>query len=620
MTKSEKAAVFSILTNSVLTVVKFLLASITASVALLAEAYHSFADILSSVMVLLALRADRRANSQGVQSQQAEETQVSKPGRKLFSPGNWENKVAIGIGVLLVIVALSIFGKVSQPGIVPLRYPSIAAIVVGFLALCSYLLYRFEVSVARETGSTSLTADGHHAQSDMLTSVLVVIALVATKVGLALDRIAAAIIGIFILSSAMYILAQAVRSYSASIKGREFSRGVIYEDILFLLLFRTYAKLDRALWKRIETVPWLQGPPESMRRKLTMALLGVAIFLAGCAYAFSGVYLVQPGERAIIERFGKPLQPDSPLGPGLHYHWPWPIEAVKKADVEGIRRLSVGYKTGDQKGLILWTNIHYLREYSVITGEGPFLDVAMNVHYGIEDLYKYLYTNADPDATIEKISYHVLRGTLGTRPFFSSMTIERDTLETLILEEIQKRADQHALGLRILNVCFRDVHPPAQVAFAFEDVVSAQEDYETYIEQANRYRKDILPRARGEAATALSTAQAYRHAAIAQSVGKTQSFILQERVFSQARELTETRMVLETVEETLSDIPKYVIDSGNGEKPDLWFYLSPAAGSASGGSREVEPTQVHEKGKTRISSEEDLIDAILRFHQGQEGK
>jgi len=604
--------------------VKFILASVTASIALLAEAYHSFADILSSTMVLLALRVDRRDNATPPEgrAKSEEEEPAAKPRSRLFTPGNWENKAAIGIGILLIIAAFNIFGKVSQSGAISVRYPLIAALVVGFMALCSYFLYRFEVSVGKDTDSMALVADGRHAQTDMLASALVVIALIVTRFGLGFDRIAAGIIAFYIFISALHILAQAIRSYSATAKGHEFSRDVIYEDILFSLVYRTYSRFDKTLWDKLGRLPGFEGPHDAVKRRFVQVLAGLTVLIVVSAFGLSGIYTLQPGERAIVEHFGKPLQKDDPLGPGLHYHWPWPVERVKKADVEGVKRLTIGYKTGDQQSLILWTNKHYLSEYSIITGEGPFLDIAMNVHYRINDLYQYLFGNAEPDRAVEKLGYQILRETLGTRPFFSSITSDRDALEDLILKEMQRRADELALGLLIQNVCFRDLHPPTQVASAFEDVISAQEDYETYIEQAHGYRKDLLPRARASAATTLNDAEAYQNALTAQSEGKAQSFLLQQEVYRKAEDITRKRMLLETVEETLSSIPKYIIDPDNGDqKPDLWVSLPPFAQQSPLDRRDQieQQNKLRVREKSRISSEEDLVEALSRFQQTRTG-
>jgi membrane protease subunit HflK len=310
------------------------------------------------------------------------------------------------------------------------------------------------------------------------------------------------------------------------------------------------------------------------------------------------------------------------VGPGLHYRWPWPVERVKKADVEGIRRLVVGYMTNNREAIILWTNKHYLREYSVITGEGPFLDVAMNLHYRISDLYDYLFNNADPDGTTEKVAYQVLRETFGARPLFSSITADRDALENLILTEIQRRTNELALGIQVQSVCFRDLHPPTQVAAAFEDVVSAQEDYETYIEQARGYQMDLLPRARASATTTVNDARAYRNAIIAQSIGRAQSFSLQEKAYSKAPDLTRTRMLLEALEEALASVPKYVVGPGkDSETPDLWFHMPSLArgSSAPGTALETGTNKAQDSQELTITDEGDLMDALVRFQRGQRG-
>jgi len=625
MTKQEKAAIVSIAVNLALTLIKFVLASVTASIALLAESYHSMADILSSVMVLLAVRADRLDHSNFLEAQEGTKGKQpparNKP--KIFTPGTWGNKAAMIIGGLLILAAVNIFGRVSQSGTASVRYPLSAAAILGFLALCSYLLYRFESSVGEDTRSNALIADGRHAQTDMLASVLVVISLIADKVGLGFDRIAAGIIALYILTSALFILAKALRSYAATSGLQALSRDVIYEDILFLLVYRAYSRIDESLWERVSRFPGLKGTNETVKKRVASVLIVLLFLIVSCAYAASGIYVLGPGEEAIIERFGKPLHTDSPVGPGLHYHWPWPVERVKMADVKSIRRLTIGYKTGDEQFLILWTNKHYLREYSLITGEGPFLDVAMNVHYRVQNLYNYLFNSAEPDSAIKKIGYNVLRETLGIRPFFSSITADRDALEDTILAEMQRRVDDLGLGLLVQNVCFRDLHPPTQVASAFEDVVSAQEDYETYIEEAHGYRMDLLPRVRAAATTTLNDAEAYRIAQIAQSQGKARFFLLQQEVYRNRQDVTKLRMVLETIEEALSGTPKYVVSrNGTGENPDLWFSVPPFAQIpplSTQTGMEAQPKQMNVQKKFEINGEEDLIDAITRFHQERAG-
>ena len=164
-TKPEKAALVAVATNVLLTAAKFVLAAFTASLALLAEAFHSFADIGSSLAVFLALRAER-VNS---------EDRSARFARLLGR--NPQRVVAILIGVFLIGVAVSMFRKVLEPKDIAIAYPVPAAIIMLVLALFSFLLSRFERAVGERTGSTALLADGIHAQVDMFGSLLVAIAL-----------------------------------------------------------------------------------------------------------------------------------------------------------------------------------------------------------------------------------------------------------------------------------------------------------------------------------------------------------------------------------------------------------------------------------------------------------
>lgn len=110
------------------------------------------------------------------------------------------------------------------------------------------------------------------------------------------------------------------------------------------------------------------------------------------------------------------------------------------------------------------------------------------------------------------------------------------------------------------------------MASSFEQVVSAQIDRERFIQEARVYERDIIPRARGTAAETVLEAEAYKNTAVTRSTGAAQSFTLQRKAFEKTRDITQTRMVLETMEEALSDVKKIIVQpSEKGKKPDLWL-------------------------------------------------
>ena len=68
--------------------------------------------------------------------------------------------------------------------------------------------------------------------------------------------------------------------------------------------------------------------------------IALAVFIA--LYLLSGIYVVQPNERGVVLRFGRVVH--DRIGPGIHYHYPYPIERVERPNVTEIRRMSIGYK------------------------------------------------------------------------------------------------------------------------------------------------------------------------------------------------------------------------------------------------------------------------------------
>ena len=200
MRKQEKAVVIVSLTDCVSLAVKFVLAGFTGSLSLWADAWHSAGDLATSVMVLLALVFDRRESGSG-----RDDTGGGRV--RIFRRSSWEARVCAVIGIALVAVAAGVFKKVISPTATdPLRYPVIAALAVMFLMLVSYIRFRFEESVGRETGSAALIADANHSRVDIYALMLVLVSLIGEFIQLRIDRWIAAVIAFMILLIALKTL------------------------------------------------------------------------------------------------------------------------------------------------------------------------------------------------------------------------------------------------------------------------------------------------------------------------------------------------------------------------------------------------------------------------------
>ncbi len=63
-------------------------------------------------------------------------------------------------------------------------------------------------------------------------------------------------------------------------------------------------------------------------------------------YLASGFYVVESEQRGVVTRFGKIIKDN--VTPGMHYHWPWPIETVKRPRTTAVRSLSVPFRYASQ--------------------------------------------------------------------------------------------------------------------------------------------------------------------------------------------------------------------------------------------------------------------------------
>ena len=110
------------------------------------------------------------------------------------------------------------------------------------------------------------------------------------------------------------------------------------------------------------------------------------------------------------------------------------------------------------------------------------------------------------------------------------------------------------------------VSPPKEVIGAFKDVASAKEDKDRMINQAEGYRNDVIPKARGEAEAMIRDAEGFKESRVKRAEGDATKFTTILKEYRKAKSITEKRLYLETMEKVLPDIEKIIVpdkDSGN---------------------------------------------------------
>jgi len=275
-------------------------------------------------------------------------------------------------------------------------------------------------------------------------------------------------------------------------------------------------------------------------------------------WLLSGIYIVGPDEQGVVRRFGKAVRVTQP---GPHYHLPTPIEKVDKVKVKQVRRLEIGFRTISPGPPARY---RFMPEESLmLTGDEQIVDSQIIVQYQVRDPEKFLFNVRgleEPQGALMDAAEVALRQVVGQRPIDDVLITEKLQVEIDTRELLQRIVDRYDSGVRIIEVKLQTVRPPEEVAAAFSDVVSAKEDKDRLIKEADGYREDVLPKARGQAEKIIREAEAYKTERIKRAQGDADRFLAVLKEYEKAKDVTRKRLYLETMEQILPGIRKFVID------------------------------------------------------------
>ncbi len=282
----------------------------------------------------------------------------------------------------------------------------------------------------------------------------------------------------------------------------------------------------------------------------TFPLVGIFVVL----WLLTGIYVVGPDEVGVVQTLGKYSRAAQS---GLNYHFPYPIEKVSTPKVTEVKRIEIGFRT---VGKNQYQTIS--RESLMLTGDENIVDAEMIVQYRIKDPVAYTFNFIEPELTVRQASEASLRTVVGRHNIDEALTSGKFMIQEEAKELIQNILDKYNTGILVVAVQLQDVSPPEQVISAFKDVASAKEDKNRMVNQAEGYRNDVIPRARGEAQAQIREAEGYKEARIARAEGDVSKFNAVLKEYRKSKEVTETRLFLETAEEILSNREKIIVPDG----------------------------------------------------------
>ena len=282
------------------------------------------------------------------------------------------------------------------------------------------------------------------------------------------------------------------------------------------------------------------------------------IFAGIVLWLLTGVYIVGPDEVGVVRTFGEFTRVTQS---GLNWKFPAPIETANTPKVTEVKRIEIGFrslKNGQYRTVE--------KESLMLTGDENIVDAEMIVQYKIKDPVSYLFNIVEPELTVRQAAEASLRTVVGRNKIDETLTTGKFSIQEETKLQLQVILNKYESGIHVVAVQLQDVSPPKEVIGAFKDVASAKEDKNRMVNQAEGYRNDVIPKARGEAEAMIRDAEGFRDSRVKRAEGDAAKFTTILKEYNKAKTITEKRLYLETMEKVLPDVEKIIVpdkDSGN---------------------------------------------------------
>ena len=336
--------------------------------------------------------------------------------------------------------------------------------------------------------------------------------------------------------------------------------------------WRTDMKKElEGVYKKLERVRkmGIMGMKENNKGGNDLRVLYVAIIALILMWLSTGFFTIDADEEGVVMRLGKY---NREVMPGLNYKLPTPFESVEKLSVTRIKKEMIGKITNPIKRLRtnslsdgsqdLETDLSYPKESQMLTGDENIIDMHFYVQWKIGNAKDYLFNIRDSGSgnIVRSAAESIMRQVVGGVSISEALSERRLVIEQKAKEGLQQVLDLYGSGIEIVSVGILYSYVGAEVRDAYRDVQSAKADRERFINQAQAYSNEVIPKAKGEAGVVIEGALAYKESVIAKSEGDAKKFDEIYKAYSKSKDITKRRMYLDAMEKIYQETNKIVID------------------------------------------------------------
>jgi membrane protease subunit HflK len=298
------------------------------------------------------------------------------------------------------------------------------------------------------------------------------------------------------------------------------------------------------------------SPKQFDLQKIDLAWLPRAIIALIIIWALFSCYTTIPADSlGVLTRFGKF---SDILSPGLRFRLPFGIDRIQTVAVQRQMKMEFGFGTRDS------TFYEQIgddpdAEAGMVTGDLNMATVEWVVQFRIEEPKEWIFHVKNPGQTLRDASESAMREVIGDRTVDEVLTIGRQEIEDQCLLRLKDLATRYGLGVTIMQVQLKDVHPPGPVQASFNAVNQAQQEREQQINLANGEYNKAVPHARGQAAQKISEAEGYALKRVNEAKGDAEKFVAVLEEYAKAPEITRERLYMETMAEVLPQLQRKII-------------------------------------------------------------
>jgi len=225
---------------------------------------------------------------------------------------------------------------------------------------------------------------------------------------------------------------------------------------------------------------------------IVLAALALVLFVI----VVSGVKIIRPFERGLVERLGKYHATSEP---GLRLILPI-IDRMVRVDMR--------------------ERVVDIPPQEVITSDNVVVSVDAVVYYEATDPQRLVYNVVDFYLAVTKLAQTNLRNVIGDMQLDDALT-SRDTINARLRDILDDATDKW--GTRVVRVEIQRIDPPADVMHSMHEQMKAERTRRAVVTTASGEREAAVARAEGEKQAAILQSQGQREAAILRAEGEAQA-------------------------------------------------------------------------------------------------